>query len=261
MISKPRFALAIPSSNAKEPSTEGPKRAPDVPSDKNVKSRVKPSTVLSDHESVAYSSSSSFVKSGLSDQAYDILVQQNRVMKEFVNQQQRNMLPRRRVPVFEGNPLEYCSFIHVVQAVIEAREPDYAGRRYYLEQHTAGRAQELVRSCLYMNAKDGYLKAKKLLESKFGQKHKIAMAHVDKVTNGPVIKAVDAEALEGFAISLSSCTNTLKAIGYSNKFESPDSMQKIVERLPPKLRESWRNNTDRNLNSESRDVCIEDISR
>lgn len=98
------------------------------------------------------------------------------------------------------------------QAVIEAREPDYAGRLYYLEQHTAGRAQILVRSCLYKNAIDGYLKVKKLLESKFGQKHKIAMAHVDKVTNGPVIKAEDAEALEGFAILLSSCTNTLKAI-------------------------------------------------
>jgi len=30
-----------------------------------------------------------------------------------------------------------------------------------------------------MNAEAGYLKARKLLESKFGQKHKIAMAYVD----------------------------------------------------------------------------------
>ena len=54
------------------------------------------------------------------------------------------------------------------------------------------------------------------MESKFGQKHKIAMAYVDKVTNGPTFKAEDAEALEGFATLLDSCTNTLKAIGYSS---------------------------------------------
>jgi len=192
--------------------------------------------------------------------AYDILAQQNRVMKEFVSQQQRNSLPRRRVPVLTGNPLDYCTFIRAFETVIETRESDYAGRLYYLEQHSAGRPQELVRSCLCMNAEAGYLKARKLLESKFGQKHKIAMAHVDKVTNGPAIKAEDAEALEGFATLLASCTNTLKAIGYSSKFESPDCMRKIIERLPPKLQASWRDNADKILNTEGRDICIDDIS-
>ncbi|KAL9976387.1 hypothetical protein ACROYT_G013685 [Oculina patagonica] len=246
VVLKSRSAISIPFSDTKEPMTDGSKRAPKVtsgknvepkvPSDKKEKSNVKPSTMSSDRRSVVSSSSSGSDKSGLSDQDYEILVQQSRVMKEFVNQQQRNLLPRR------------------------PREPDYAGRLYYLEQHTTGRAQEVVRSCLYMEPKEGYLKAKKLLESKFGQKYKIAMAYVDKVTNGPGIKAEDAEALEGFAILLSSCTNTLKAFGYSSKFESPESMRKIVERLPPKLQASWRNEAHRILNTEAREVCIDDIS-
>ena len=224
----------------------------------SVKARVNLAAI--DQSSVASGSSSGSEKSGLSDMAYDILAQQNRVMKEFVSQQQRNSLPRRRVPVFSGNPLDYCTFIRAFETVIETRESDYAGRLYYLEQHTAGRPQELVRSCLYMNAEAGYLKARKLLESKFGQKHKIAMAYLDKVTNGPVIKAEDAEALEGFATLLASCTNTLKAIGYSSKFESPDCMRKIIDRLPPKLQASWRDNADRILSTEGRDICIDDIS-
>ena len=99
-----------------------------------------------DQESVACGSSSGSEKSELTDMAYDILAQQNRVMKEFVSQQQRNSLPRRRVPVFTGNPLDYCTFIRAFETVIETRESDYAGRLYYLEQHTAGRPQELVRS-------------------------------------------------------------------------------------------------------------------
>ena len=110
-----------------------------------------------------------------------------------------------------------------------------------------------------MNAEGGYLKARKLLESKFAQKHKIAMDYVHTVTNGPAFKAEDAEALEGFATLLASCTITLKAIGYSSKFESPDCMRKIIERLLPKLQVSWRDNADRILNTKGRDICIDDI--
>ncbi|KAL9958200.1 hypothetical protein ACROYT_G035181 [Oculina patagonica] len=102
--------------------------------------------------------------------------------------------------------------------LVETREPYYAGRLYYLEQHTTDRAQEVERSCLYMKPEEGYLKAKKFLESKFGQEYKIAMAYVDKLTNCPVIKAEDAEALEGFAILLFNFINTLKTIGYSSQF-------------------------------------------
>ena len=210
--------------------------------------------------SVTSSSSQESVKSGLSDQAYQILTQQNRVMEEFVKQQQRNTLPRRRVPVFDGNPLEYCTFIRAFETVIEAKEPDFTGRLYYLEQHTSGRPQEIVRSCFYMDPKEGYLKAKKLLERRFGQKHKIAMSCLDQVTNGPRIKADDAEALEGFSILLSSWTNTLRSIGYSSKLEGPDNMRKIIDRLPPILQVKWREIADSILNVEGREVCIEDTS-
>ena len=86
------------------------------------------------------------------------------------------------------------------------------------------------------------------------------MAYVDQLTNGPYIKAEDAESLEGFSILLSSCTNTLKAIGYLNKIEGPDNMRKIIERLPSKLQSSWRDNADRILNADKREVCIEDIA-
>ena len=250
------------SANTKIKWTDGVKSSQLASSEEKKEGTVKAKVNLAaiDQSSVASGLSLGSVKSGLSDIAYDILAQQNRVMKEFVSQQQRNSLPRRRVPVFSGNPLDYCTFIRAFETVIETREPDYAGRLYYLEQHTAGRPQELIRSCLYMNAEAGYLKARKLLESNFGQKHKIAMAYVDKVTNGPVIRAEDAEALESFATLLASCTNTLKAIGYSSKFESPDCMRKIIERLPPKLQASWRENADRILNTEERDICIDDIS-
>ena len=69
------------------------------------------------------------------------------------------------------------------ETVIECNESDSGGRLYYLEQHTSGRAREIVRSCMYLNPGEGYSKAKKLLEARFGQKHNIAMAYVDQLTN------------------------------------------------------------------------------
>ena len=228
-----------------------------VSKDKQEGAKSKPEKIPNER-SVSSSSSKDSGKSGLSDQAYQILVQQNPVMEEFVKQQET--LPRRHVPVFDGNPLEYCTFIRAFETVIEAKEPDYSGRLYYLEQHTSGRPQEIVRSCLYMVPKEGYEKAKGLLERRFGQKHKIAMACLDQVTNGPRIKGEDAESLEGFSILLSSCTNTLRSIVYSNKIESPDNMRKIINRLPTRLQAKWRETADRILNVDQREICIEDIS-
>ena len=108
-------------------------------------------------------SSSDYEQSSLSDQAFHILEQQNRVMEESVNQQQKNTLPGRQVLIFDGNPLSYCTFMCAFETVIESNESDSGRRLYYLEQHTSGRAREIVQSCMYVNPEEGYCKAKKLL--------------------------------------------------------------------------------------------------
>ena len=112
------------------------------------------------HKVPSQSSSDSDEQSGLSDQAFHILEQQNRVMEEFVYQQQKNTLPRRKGPIFDGNPLSYCTFMRAFEYVIESNESDSGGRLYYLEQHRSGRAREILRSCMYLNPEEGYSKAR-----------------------------------------------------------------------------------------------------
>jgi len=77
VTSSPPSAVSIPFPDTKESRADCPKWAPPVPSDKKVKSTVKRSTMFSDEGSVASSSISGSDKSGLSDQACEILVQQN----------------------------------------------------------------------------------------------------------------------------------------------------------------------------------------
>ena len=59
---------------------------------------------------------------------------------------------------------------------------------------------------------------------------------------------------------LTSCKNTLKEIGYLNKIENPDSLQRTMEKLPFGLRQRWRDVADEITEVQRREVTIKDIA-
>ena len=63
-----------------------------------------------------------------------------------------------------------------------------------------------------------------------------------------------------FSILLTSCSNTLKEIGYISKLENPDGLRKIVDRLPFSLKLSWREKVDTVMQKENREVTVKDIT-
>ena len=69
----------------------------------------------------------------------------------------------------------------------------------------------------------------------------------------------DGSTLQRFSVTLTSCKNALKEIGYQSRIENPDTMQKIVEKLPFGLRQKWREKADSITEGEKR-VSIEDIA-
>ena len=141
-------------------------------------------------------------------------------------------LPHAEVQTFDGDPVNYCNFIRSFENLIEAKTKSSSTRLYYLVQYTSGDVQELMQSCLSMRPDEGYQEARRLLKERYGQGYKIASAYVTRVTNGPPIKNEDGHALHKFSVLLTSCKNTLKEIGCLNKIENPDSLQRVVERLP-----------------------------
>ena len=182
----------------------------------------------------------------------------------MIQQQQQSLaitLPQPEVPVFKGDPLEYCSFMRAFETLIERKTASASGRLYYLIQYTQGDAQELVRSCLAMNEEEGYYEAKRLLKNRFGQDYRIACALVERLTKGPAIKGEDGQALDKFSVQLTSCTNTLKQIGYMSKMENPDCLKKLVEKLPFGMRRKWRDVAVRITEDERREISIQDVSK
>ena len=78
-----------------------------------------------------------------------------------MTQQKKSSLPSPRVPNFDGDPLEYGSFIRAFENIIESKTSSSSERLYYLEQFTSGDVKELVRSCQYLPPDAGYDEARR----------------------------------------------------------------------------------------------------
>ena len=73
------------------------------------------------------------------------------------------------------------------------------------------------------------------------------------------IRAEDGPSLQKFSKVLTSCRNTPKEIGYLNCLVNPDSLRKIVERLPYPLRLKWCDLVDTISQKEKRDPNLKYI--
>ena len=99
------------------------------------------------------------------------------------------------------------------------------------------------------------------MKERYGQGYKIATALVERLINGPPIKSEDGNALQKLSIALTNCKNTLQDVGYLSKVDNPDSLQKIVRRLPLPLRRSWRDKADDITNDEQREITFHDFAK
>ncbi|KAL2099387.1 hypothetical protein ACEWY4_005867 [Coilia grayii] len=154
--------------------------------------------------------------------------------------QQLFRLPRRDVPVFQGDPLEYRSFMRAFLHTIDSRTDSDADKLYFLDQYTRGEPRDLVRSCQHMPEQRGYAKAMKLLQDNYGNELKVDTALIEKASKWPQIKAEDGKALSAFSVFLVSCRNAMEDIDYMEEMDNPTTMRTIISKLPFKIRERWR---------------------
>ena len=189
----------------------------------------------------------------------DLQHQQNRIVEMLAHNQNRSKLPQPRVPVFDGNPMEYRTFISAFESLVETRTFSSSDRLYYLEQFTAGDVKELVRSCHHLPPDEGYDQARWLLKKKFGDEYRIASAYETKALDWPNIRPEDGAALNRFSIFLTSCRNALASSRYISNFDQPGNIQKLVFKLPYSLRERWRRTADDVMEFQARPVEFSDF--
>ena len=174
------------------------------------------------------------------DNLVAVMQRQNDITESLIKQQRLSTLPPQNIPVFKGDPIEYRLFMRAFEHGVESKTENNKDRLYYLEQHTNGQPNDLVRSCFHMDSDQGYPEAKRLLKERFGDKYKISMAYLDKALNWPTIKSDDTKALESYALFLTSCSNAMSDLEYLDEMENAANMRTIVAKLPYRQRERFR---------------------
>ena len=120
---------------------------------------------------------------------YNLLQQQNDITALLVQMQTSHLLPRREIPTYDGDPLQFNTFMRAFEHCVEAKTGCKGDCLYYLEQFTRGQPRDIVRSCLHMTADKEFAVAKRLLKEHFGNEFKITAAYMEKVTGWTSIKA------------------------------------------------------------------------
>ena len=160
---------------------------------------------------------------------------------------------------FDGDPLKYFLFMRSFENSVE-KDTDEKSRLQLLIQYCSGKAKKVIESCVLLEPDEGYEEAKKLLAERFGDKFKVTNSWIRKVSDGPVIKARDREALQDLADDLKNCEITLKATGRLAQINNEDRLIKIQERCPAFLKSRWQTKVQE-IRNEDRDPNIEDVRK
>lgn len=80
-------------------------------------------------------------------------------------------LPKVEIKPFDGNPLDYHSFIATFDELVDKVVTDSRAKLTRLLQSTMGNAKEAIKSCILIRGDDGYQQARNILHQRFGNDH------------------------------------------------------------------------------------------
>ena len=111
--------------------------------------------------------------------------------------------------------------------------PNNSQKLHYLQQHVTGEARRAIHRL--STDKRGYVLSVKRLKYTFGQRSRIAQAHVAKITGGKQISKDDDKGLLEFYYTISDCLITLHQLKYESGINSTDLLRQAIQRLPSKF--------------------------
>jgi hypothetical protein len=154
---------------------------------------------------------------------------QGNLAELIITQQKLALLPAREITAFDGDPLNYHVFMRAFEHVIEDKTSSSQDRLYFLEQYTSGQPRSLVRSCLHMDARNGYVEAKRLLEEHFGDEIKRTNAYMEKALNWTAVRADDGKGLHAYALYLRGCCNAMRSLEYMEEIDMPSNFETSLQ--------------------------------
>ena len=147
-------------------------------------------------------------------------------------------LPKVELEPFDGNPLNYHSFIATFNEVVDKVITDSRVKLTRLLQSTRGDAKEAIRSCILIRGDEGYIQARKILSQRFGNDHLIIQRTIQSLRNGKPVKSP--KDLLQLADELVNCEMMLTQMGRLAEVDSQSCVLEVLSRLQPHLQSRWK---------------------
>ena len=148
-------------------------------------------------------------------------------------------LPSPEIESFKGDVERYRTFVTAFDARVGQKPISDHDKLYFLDQYLTENPKELIAGCFH-NITDGYREARSILEAEYGHPHKLVMVFTKQIACWPLVKADDAQGLQKFSLLLMKCMTALEGINRSEMLDHPTTLLSAVEKLPPYLRNKWR---------------------
>ena len=147
-------------------------------------------------------------------------------------------LPRIQIPLFNGSPFTWVEFVTKCEDIVHNQSYLINSQKlHYLQQHVTGESRRAIYE-LSTN-KRGYALFLKRLKYTFGQRSKIAQAHLAKITRGKQTSKDDDKGLLEFYYTISDCLITLHQLNYESDKNSTDVLRQAIRRLLSKFYRRW----------------------
>lgn len=106
----------------------------------------------------------------------------------------------------------------------------------YLIQCCKDEAKSSIEDCVLLDPKEGYLKAREILFSRYCKSHLVARSFIEKIVNGNQIKSSNVNELSKLDLEMQKCEFTLSQLGFKSDIDNSDNLRRIVRILPIHLR-------------------------
>ena len=147
-------------------------------------------------------------------------------------------LPRMQIPLFNGSPLALVEFVTKFKDIVHDQSYlNNSQKFHYLQQHVTDEARRAIHGL--STDKRGYVLSLKRLKCSFGQRSRIAQAHLAKITRGKKIGKDDDKGLLEFNYTICDCLITLHQLNYESDVNSTDVLCQAIRRLPSKFNGRW----------------------
>ncbi|VDP47107.1 unnamed protein product [Schistosoma curassoni] len=147
-------------------------------------------------------------------------------------------LPKKKIIRFDGNPMNYWSFIRNFEDCFD-ESVGFRSRLNYLIQYCDGEAKATIVHCSLLEPEEGYRKALELLKEAFDQKHMVAHALIDKMLNIPAIKGTDPDNLRRLSREMHICELTLAQMNYVSNLNSTKTIECMFLKLLLHSQREW----------------------